>query len=135
MMTMAAHAMANGPWGPGHWWPLASESSVAAAVGQLTPSGELRTKTLDCPLASSPFHTTWTPVLSAATAGALVKREKVSPVGQAKGPSPQSDAPLPLNSVESKMAIVATCAGGPKETPPSADFRSHTSVLGLDGDG
>jgi putative membrane protein len=22
MMTMAAHAMASGPWGPGHWWPI-----------------------------------------------------------------------------------------------------------------
>jgi hypothetical protein len=68
-------------------------------------------------------------VPSAATAGALVKRENVSPVGHANGPSPQSDEPLPLNCAESKSAIVATCAGGPNEVPPSVDFDSHTSAV------
>src|SRR6266540_2234885 len=117
-----------------HWWPAATVSSVVAGVGQAVPSGELRTKTFDCPLGSSAFQTTCTPVASAATAGAVVKREKVSPVGQANGPSPQSVAPLPLNCVESKSAIVATCAGGPKDRPPSVDFESQTSLVGCDGD-
>src|SRR5438445_6139793 len=101
-----------------HWCPVGTESSVAAGVGQLVPSGELRTKTFDCPLASRPFHTTCTPDASAATAGALVKRENVSPVGHTKGPSPQSLDPLPLNCDESKSEMLATCAGAPKETPP-----------------
>src|SRR6266704_5896428 len=30
--------------------------------------------------------------------------------------------------------IAATCAGGSKDTPPSVDFDSHTSVLGLDAE-
>src|SRR5437016_4352475 len=114
-----------------HWCPVATVSSVAAGVGQLTPSGELRTNTFDCPLGSSPFQTTWTLVASAATAGALVKRENVKPVGQAKGPSPQSVAPLPLNCVESKSVIVATWAGSPQERPPSVDFASQMSLVGF----
>src|SRR5436190_19270108 len=99
---------------------------MAAGAGQVVPSGELRTKTFDGPLGSSPFQTTCTPLASAATAVALVKREKVSLVGHAKGPSPQSVAPLPLNWVESNSVIVATCAGSSKERPPSVDFASHT---------
>src|SRR5213593_2988035 len=117
-----------------HSWPVATVSSVAAAVGQLTPSGELRTKTFDCPLGSSPFQTTCTPLASAATAGALVKREKVSPVGQAKGPSPQSVVPLPLNCVESKSARVAPGTHASKEGPPPVNFASHTQLHGFDVD-
>src|ERR671936_682083 len=104
-----------------HWWPAPLVSSVAGALGQPIPSGELRTKTFDWPDASSPFQTTWTPLPSAATAGALVNRENVSPLGHANGPSPQSVAPLPLNWVESNSATVATCAGIPKLSPPSVD--------------
>src|SRR6266516_3771809 len=118
-----------------HWWPTATVSSVVAGAGQTIPSGELRTKTLDCPLASFAFQTTCTPVASAATAGAVVNRENVSPVGQAKGPSPQSDEPFPLNWLESKSEIEATCAGAPNDAPPSVDFESQTSVPGLDADG
>src|SRR2546421_6522289 len=118
-----------------HWCPVGTASSVAAGVGQLVPSGELRTKTFDCPLASRPFQTTWTPEASAATAGASVKRENVNPVGQANGPSPQSDAPLPLNCAESKSETLATRAGAPNETPPSVDLTSQMSVLGFELDG
>src|SRR6266498_5812742 len=88
-MTPPAEAMSGV-----HWWPVGTASRVAAAVGQLTPSGELRTKTFDCPLASSAFQTTCTPLASAATAGAELNREKVSPLGHANGPSPQSEAPF-----------------------------------------
>src|SRR5213592_760176 len=102
-----------------HWWPIATASSVVAGVGQLLPSGELRTNTFDWPLDNSPFQTTCTPLASAATAGALVNRENVSPLGQANGPSPQSVAPLLLNSLESNNAMLATWAGGPNEAPPS----------------
>src|SRR4051794_18792193 len=118
-----------------HWWPTPKSSSVSASLGQLTPSGELRTNTFDWPDASSPFQTTWTPVASAATAGALVKRENVRPVGHANGPSPQSVAPLPLNSVESKSAIVATWAGVPKLLPALVDLASQTSAFGFDAEG
>jgi hypothetical protein len=41
-----------------HWWPVGTLSSVAAGAGQLTPSGELRTKTFDWPLGSLPFQAT-----------------------------------------------------------------------------
>jgi hypothetical protein len=51
-----------------HWWPAATLSSVAAGVGQLTPSGELRTKIFDWPLVVLAAQTTCTPVASAATA-------------------------------------------------------------------
>src|SRR6266705_3399297 len=118
-----------------HWWPAATASSVAAGAGQLVPSGELRTKTFDCPLASSAFQTTCTPLASAATAGAVVNREKVRPLGQAHGPSPQSVAPLPLNWLESSTMILATWDAGPKDAPPSVDFDTHTSLPGLDDDG
>lgn len=118
-----------------HWWPTGTVSSVVAGAGQPVPSGELRTKTLDCPLASFAFQTTCTPVASAATAGAVVNRENVSPLGQANGPSPQSVAPLPLNWLESNSWMVATCAAGPKDAPPSVDLESHTSLLGLDDEG
>src|SRR5215217_2415313 len=111
-----------------HWWPTATVSRVAAGVGQAAPSGELRTKTLDCPLGSSAPQTTCTPLASAATAGALKNREKVSPLGQANGPSPQ-------NWLESVSTIEATCAAAPKDTPPLVDLDSHTSALGLDADG
>src|SRR6266536_2482457 len=111
-----------------HWWPTGTESRVTEGLGHADPSGELRTKTFDCPLGSFAFQTTCTPVASAATAGALVNRENVSPVGQANGPSPQSEKPLPLNWLESKIEIDATCAGSAKDTPPSVDFESQTSV-------
>src|SRR6266566_5144077 len=109
-----------------HWWPAETVSSVAAGAGQVVPSGELRTKTFDCPLASSAFQTTCTPLASAATAGAVVNREKVRPLGQANGPSPQSVAPLPLNWVESNSVIVATCDAGPKDALPSATGVTRT---------
>src|SRR5919109_5492275 len=81
-----------------HWWPAATVSSVAAGVGQLTPSGEFRTKTFDWPpSAVRAAHTTCTPVASAATADELKKRENVKPVGHANGPSPQSEAKVPPN--------------------------------------
>src|ERR671935_1299003 len=119
-----------------HWCPAATVSSVAAGVGQLTPSAELRTKTFDWPpLAVLAAHTTCTPTASAATADELKKREKVNPVGHANGPSPQSDAPFPLYWLESNWTIDATRAGGPNDTPPSVDFTIHTSVFGLDVDG
>src|SRR5215475_1850768 len=118
-----------------HWWPVGTVSRVAAGAGQLVPSGDLRTKTLDCPSARSPFQTTWTPVASAATAVVLVNRENVSPVGQANGPSPHCVAPFPLNSVESNRPNVATWAGGPNDTPPSTDFDSQMSECGLAEDG
>src|SRR5919197_3481424 len=108
-----------------HRWPAATVSSVAPGVGQLTPSGELRTKTFDWPLAVRPAHTTWTPAASAATADELKNREKVNPVGHANGPSPQSEKPLPLYWLESNCTIEATWAGGSKDTPPFVDFTSH----------
>src|SRR5436190_23286620 len=102
-----------------HWWPAATVSSVVAGVGQLTPPGELRTKIFDWPpLAVLAAHTTWTPVASAATADELKKREKVNPVGHANGPSPQSEAPLPLNWLESNCSIEATTTAGPNGPPP-----------------
>jgi len=118
-----------------HWWPTASASSVAGGADQAVPSGELRTKILDWPLGSSAPQTTCTPLASAATAGALKNREKVSPLGQANGPSPQDSEPLPLNWLESVSTIEATCAAAPKEAPPLVDFDSHTSALGFDEDG
>ena len=115
-----------------HWWPTPTRSSVDGGVGQLTPSGEFRTKTFDWPVAVRAAHTTCTPAASAATASELKKRENVNPLGQANGPSPQSEAPLPLDWLESNCAIDATRAGRPKETAPSVDFTIHTSVFGLD---
>src|SRR5919197_4012281 len=119
-----------------HWCPAATESSVAAGVVQLTPSGELRTKTFDWPPSAvlAP-QTTCTPVASAATAELLKKRENVNPVGHANGPSPQSEAPLPLYWLEANWTIEATSAGGPKGTPPSVDFTSQMPVLGFEVDG
>src|SRR5262245_42673418 len=99
-----------------HWWPTGTESIVVAGVGQLIPSGELRTKTFDWPPAAvRAAHTTWTPVASAATADELKNRENVRPVGHANGPSPQSEAPLPLNWLESNCSIEATSDGAPKD--------------------
>src|ERR671936_1117657 len=118
-----------------HWCPATTVSIVAAGVGQLIPSGELRTKTFDWPLAVLAAQTTCTPLASAATADELKKRENVKPVGHANGPSPQSEAPLPLNWLESNCTIEATRTGGPKDTPPSVDFASQIPVLGLDVDG
>src|SRR5262245_15682101 len=118
-----------------HWCPAATVSSVEAGVGHAVPSGELRTNTFDCPLASSAFQTTWTPPASAATAGPVEKREYVKPDEQANGPSPQSPKPLPLNCTESKGTIAATWAGAPNETPPSVDLERYTSVVGLEDDG
>src|SRR5919198_1240420 len=113
-----------------HWCPTATESSVAAGVGQLIPSGELRTKIFAWPpLAVLAAHTTCTPVASAATADELKKRENVNPVGHANGPSPQSEAPLPLYWLESNCAIEATSAGGPKDRPPSVHFARRVSGL------
>src|ERR671931_2742704 len=109
-----------------HWWPATTESIVVAGVGQLIPSGELRTKIFDWPpLAVLAAQTTCTPVASAATADELKNREKVNPVGHAKGPSPQSEKPLPLYWLESNCTIEATWAGGSKDTPPFVDFTSH----------
>ena len=109
-----------------HWCPAGTESSVAAGVGQLAPSGELRTKIFAWPSGSRPLQTTWTPRASAAER--LSKREKVSPLGQAKGPSPQSVAPVPPEeSVEVKGVKVATRLGCPKVWPPSADLTTHTA--------
>jgi hypothetical protein len=68
------------------------------------------------------LHTTCTPAASAATADELKKRENVSPVGQANGPSPQSENPFPLYWLESNWTIEATWAGGPNDAPPSVDF-------------
>src|ERR671928_2010591 len=101
-----------------HWWPVATVSIVAAGVGQLTPSGELRTKTFDWPpLAVLAAQTTCTPVASAATADELKKREKVNPVGHAKGPSPQSEAKVPLYWLESNWMIEGTRTGGLNDAP------------------
>src|SRR2546423_8239601 len=117
-----------------HWWPTATVSSVAAGVGQLTPSGELRTKTFDWPpLAVLAAHTTCTPVASAATADELKKRENVNPVGHANGPSPQSEAPLPLNWLESNRPIQATSAAGAKHRPPSVHLPGHEAGARLGG--
>src|ERR671935_853563 len=118
-----------------HWWPTPTRSRVEAGVGQLIPSGELRTKTLDWPLTVRPANTTCTPLASAATADELKKREKVNPVGQANGPSPQSEEKPPLYWLESNCTIEATRAGRPKVTPPFVDFTSQMFVLGLDVDG
>src|SRR5438477_6189873 len=119
-----------------HWWPAATVSIVVAGVGQLTPSGELRTKTFDWPpSAVLAAQTTCTPLASAATADELKKREKVNPVGQANGPSPQSEAPLPLYWLESNCTIEATRTAGPNDAPPSVDFASQIPVLGLEVDG
>src|SRR5919204_821894 len=119
-----------------HWWPAATVSSVAAGVVQLIPSGELRTKIFDWPpSAVLAAHTTCTPLASAATADELKNREKVNPVGHANGPSPQSEANVPANWLESNCTIEATSAGGPKDTPPSVDFTSQMPVLGLEVDG
>src|SRR4029450_12314299 len=96
-----------------HWCPAATESSVAAGVGQLIPSGELRTKIFAWPpLAVLAAHTTCTPVASAATADELKKRENVNPVGHANGPSPQSEAPLPLYWLGADWTRGATGGGG-----------------------
>jgi hypothetical protein len=96
----------------------------------------LRTKIFDWPPSAvlAP-QTTCTPVASAATAELLKKREKVNPVGHANGPSPQSEANVPANWLESNCTIEATSAGGPKDTPPSVDFTSQMPVLGLEVDG
>src|SRR6266487_4201588 len=102
-----------------HWWPAATVSSVAEGVGQLRPSGELRTKIFDWPVVVLAAQTTCTPVASAATVDELKNRENVNPLGQANGPSPQSEAPLPLYWLESNWSIEATRAGGPKVTPPT----------------
>src|SRR5919201_2855604 len=119
-----------------HWCPAATESIVAAGVGQLTPSGELRTKIFDWPPSEVlAAQTTCTPVASAATADELKKRENVNPVGHANGPSPQSEAPLPLYWLESNWTIEATRAGAPKVRPPSVDFTIQMPVLGLELDG
>src|SRR5437763_13373834 len=118
-----------------HWWPAATESIVVAALGQLIPSGELRAKIFDWPVAVLAAQTTCTPVASAATADELKKREKVNPVGQANGPSPQSEAPIPLYWLESNCSIEATRTAGPNDAPPSVDFATQMSVLGLEVDG
>src|SRR6266568_5853699 len=108
-----------------HWSPAVTGLSVDAGVGQLTPSGELRTKILAWPPGRSALHTTCTPVASAATADRLANRSKVNPEGQVKGPSPQSWLPLPLNWLESNGVNVATLTGAPKEAPPSVDLASQ----------
>src|SRR5918912_327017 len=106
-----------------HWCPAATVSIVAAGVGQLTPSGELRTKTLDWPpSAVLAAQTTCTPVASAVTADELKKRENVKPVGHANGPSPQSEAKIPAYWLESNCLIQATTTAGPNDAPPSVDF-------------
>src|SRR5204862_2318362 len=119
-----------------HWCPTATASIVAAGVGQLIPSGEFRTKTFDWPpsvvLAA---HTTCTPVASAATADELKKRENVNPVGHANGPSPQSEAKVPAYWLESNCSIEATTTAGANVSPPSVDFATQISVLGLEVDG
>src|SRR5438552_8799961 len=118
-----------------HWGPAATVSSVAAAVAQLVPSGELRTKTFDWPFGVLPAQPTCTPPASAGTAAELKNRENVKPVGQANGPSPQSEEPLPLHWLESNCTIEATRAGGPNDAPPFVDFTTHTSVFGFEVDG
>src|SRR2546427_6760007 len=102
-----------------YWWPRVFVSN-GMTVDQLVPSDELRTKTFDWPLASSPFHTTWTPVLSAVTAERLENRENVSPLGQSEGASPQSPAPLPLNWFNSNRRNSALTCGCLKASPASA---------------
>src|SRR5919197_3275434 len=118
-----------------HWSPVATVSIVVAGVGQLMPSGELRTKIFDWPpsVVLAP-QTTWTPVASAATADELKKREKVNPVGHANGPSPQSEAKVPAYWLESNWTIEATRTAGPNDAPPSVDFASRISALGLEED-
>src|SRR4029453_7898923 len=129
-MVPSAEAMSGN-----HWCPTATVSSGTAGVEKVTPSAELRTKTFDCPLASSPAYTTCTPLASAATAEELKNREYVKPEGQAKGPSPQSTAPIhPLNWSESKRVIDATGLGGPNETPPFVDFSSQISDVRREDD-
>jgi hypothetical protein len=59
----------------------------------------------------------------------------VNPLGHLKGPSPQSEAPLPLNWSESKAWMVATWSGLPKETPASVDFDSQMSQVGREDEG
>src|SRR2546421_11001638 len=118
-----------------HWWPVVTVSSVVAGVGQLIPSGELRAKIFAWPFAVLALQTTCTPAASAATAEELKKREKVNPVGQANGPSPQSEKPLPLYWLESNWTIDATTTAGPNVSPPSVDFATQISVLGSEGDG
>src|SRR5216683_307209 len=118
-----------------HWSPAATESSGDAGVGQLTPSGELRTKILAWPPGRSALHTTCTPVASAATADRLANRSKVNPDGQVKGPSPQSWLPLPLNWLESNGVNVATLTGALKEAPPLVDLASQMMFAGEDGEG
>src|SRR5438067_12981592 len=119
-----------------HWWPAATASIVAAGVGQLIPAGELGTKTFAWPPSEVlAAQTTCTPVASAATADELKKRENVNPVGQANGPSPQSEAPFPLYWLESNCTIEATTTAGPKVSPPSVDFATQMSVPGLLEDG
>ena len=103
-----------------YWWPLAMVSRVVASP-KWTPSAELATKTLACPLGCSADQTTWTPVQSAVMAERLPKREKVRPDGHASGPSPQSAEPLPLNWLESNARIRATSWGSENETPPSIE--------------
>src|SRR5262245_9547962 len=118
-----------------HWCPTATASIVAAGVGQLIPSGELRTKTFDWPVAVLAAQTTCTPLASPATASELKNRENVKPVGHANGPSPQSEAPMPLYWLESNSSIEATTTAGPNDAPPSVDFATQMSVLGLLADG
>src|SRR5947199_10175990 len=100
-----------------YWWPVPTVSRVVAA-DQLVPSDELRTKTFDCPLASSPFQTTWTPLASAVTAERLANLEYVNPVGQEKAPSPQSPKPLPLHWVEANGRKCAMTCVWLNEAPP-----------------
>src|SRR5262245_39638095 len=106
-----------------HWCPVGTASSVVAGVAQLMPSGELRTKTLPCPLGSLAPYTTCTPLASAATAEALSKRENVKPLGQANGPSPQSTPPVPpVNGSGLSGVHHATQRATPKVRPPSVDL-------------
>jgi hypothetical protein len=58
------------------WCPVGTATSVVAGVDQPPPSGELRTKTLPCPLGNLAAYTMCTPVASAATAERLSKRER-----------------------------------------------------------
>src|SRR6266498_1437316 len=104
-----------------HWWPTATVSSVVAGAVQVVPFGELRTKILDCPLASSAPQTTCTPVASAATAGALKNREKVSPLGQANGPSAKDAVP---------RATGVTLIGLENVRPWSVERENSTALFG-----
>src|SRR3954451_22469509 len=111
-----------------HWWPARAASNVAAGVGQFAPSGELRTKIFAWPLSWRPLQTTWTPRASAATAERLSNREKVSPLGQANGPSPQSTPPIPpVKSADVNGVKLATRLGRPNLRPPSVDLTTHTA--------